>query len=55
MKLQLSLDFIELEDAFMLLNDVKDYVDIIEIGTPFLINNGARVIDFLRTGMKTLY
>lgn len=48
MKLQLSMDFIELEDAFNLLNDVNEYVDIVEIGTPFLINNGARVIDFFK-------
>jgi len=48
MKLQLSLDFIELEDAFKLLNDISEYVDLIEIGTPFLINNGARVIDLFK-------
>lgn len=52
MKLQLSLDFIELEDAFKLLNDVSEYVDLIEIGTPFLINNGARVIDFFKNKFK---
>ena len=40
MKLQLALDDITLEDAIALVHRVHDYVDIIEIGTPFVIAYG---------------
>lgn len=40
MKLQLALDDITLDDALTLLEKVHSYVDIVEIGTPFIIQDG---------------
>lgn len=40
MKLQLALDEHKLEDALSFAEQVAEYVDIIEIGTPFVIDSG---------------
>lgn len=40
MKLQLALDDITLDDALTLLDKVHSFVDIVEIGTPFIIQDG---------------
>ena len=40
MKLQLALDDISLHEAISLGESVSDYVDIVEIGTPFIIEEG---------------
>ncbi|MFT4106702.1 MAG: 3-hexulose-6-phosphate synthase [Lacrimispora sp.] len=40
MKLQLALDDISLENAVKLVEEVHDYIDIIEIGTPMIIEYG---------------
>lgn len=40
MKLQLALDEYKLEDALLFAEKVIDYVDIIEVGTPFVIDSG---------------
>lgn len=40
MKLQLALDVINLDDAVAFVESVRDYVDIIEVGTPFVIDRG---------------
>ena len=37
MKLQIALDDISMEAAMELLGKVKEYADIAEVGTPFLI------------------
>lgn len=44
MKLQLALDDIPLDTAVKLLNQVSDYVDIIEIGTPLIIEYGMEAV-----------
>lgn len=44
MKLQLALDVFNLEDSLKLTEKVKDYVDIIEIGTPFVIEDGMEAV-----------
>ena len=44
MKLQLALDDITLEDALSLVRTVRDYIDIIEIGTPFVIAYGMEAV-----------
>ena len=43
-KLQIALDVWSLEEAFRILNDVADYVDIIEAGTPLVVNEGMRLM-----------
>lgn len=48
MKLQLALDDITLEDAIALVHRVHDYVDIIEIGTPFVIAYGMEAVRVMK-------
>jgi 3-hexulose-6-phosphate synthase len=43
-KLQLALDFIELEDALGLLEKVHAFADIIEVGTPSVIRYGVHAV-----------
>jgi len=43
-KLQLALDFVELEDAMVLLEKVHPFVDILEVGTPTLIRYGVEAV-----------
>lgn len=44
MKLQLALDELRLEEALEFAEKVKDYIDIIEIGTPFVIAEGMNAV-----------
>ena len=44
MKLQIALDDITLEDALVLVGKVRDYIDIIEIGTPFVYEYGMQAV-----------
>ncbi|MCM8607702.1 MULTISPECIES: 3-hexulose-6-phosphate synthase [Lactiplantibacillus] len=44
MKLQLVLDDISLTDALILAEKVRDYVDIFEIGSPFIIAEGMHAV-----------
>lgn len=44
MKLQLALDVLSLQDSLALVEKVQDYVDIIEIGTPFIIEEGMEAV-----------
>ena len=44
MRLQLSCDLLTIEEAIALSEKVKRYVDIIEMGTPFILNNGINVV-----------
>ena len=45
MKLQLALDDITLEDAMELVDKVHHYVDIVEIGSPFIIACGMEPVN----------
>ena len=44
MKIQIALDDISMEAALQLMDDVAEYVDIIEIGTPFLLAYGMQAV-----------
>ncbi|MDF7638120.1 3-hexulose-6-phosphate synthase [Lactobacillus sp. ESL0791] len=48
MKLQLALDDISLTDALSLGEKVRDYVDIFEIGSPFIIEEGMHAVRAFR-------
>lgn len=48
MKLQLALDDLSLEKALELTEEVKDYIDIIEIGTPMIIEYGVQPISMMK-------
>ena len=57
MELQLAIDLLNKEDAAELANKVKDYVDIVEIGTPIVINEGLPAVQYLNDnidGVKVL-
>ncbi|WP_312947045.1 3-hexulose-6-phosphate synthase [Superficieibacter sp.] len=44
MKLQLALDELPMEEALALAEKLREYVDIIEIGTPFVIGEGMNAV-----------
>ncbi|MDF9823825.1 3-hexulose-6-phosphate synthase [Breznakia sp. PF5-3] len=48
MKLQIALDTLTIEECIMLLDEVKDYVDIIEVGTPFLLEEGNKPVKIFK-------
>nr|WP_183327794.1 3-hexulose-6-phosphate synthase [Catenisphaera adipataccumulans] len=48
MKLQLALDDLELNDALALVQKVRDDIDIIEVGSPFIIEEGMRAVRELK-------
>lgn len=54
-RLQLALDDISLEEALGLLEQIHDYVDIIEVGTPFLIEYGVEAIRKIKKQFPGLY
>src|SRR5699024_6861229 len=57
LELQLAIDLLNKEEAAELANKVKDYVDIVEIGTHIVINEGLPAVQHLDNnidGMKVL-
>lgn len=44
MKLQLACDDLSLEEALRLIEEVKEYIDIVEIGTPMVIEYGMEPV-----------
>ena len=44
MKLQLALDFATIEDSIKILKEVNEVIDIVEIGTPFLLQDGLKAV-----------
>lgn len=48
MKLQLALDDISLANGLKLVEKVHDYIDIIEIGSPFIIDEGMHAVRAFR-------
>lgn len=54
-KLQLALDDIGLDEMWDLLAQVQPYVDIVEVGTPFLIAHGVGVIAEIRNRYPDMY
>lgn len=57
LELQLAIDLLNKEQAAELANKVKDYVDIVEIGTPIVINEGLPSVQHMDeniVGVKVL-
>ena len=54
MELQLAIDLLNKEDAAELANKVKDYVDIVEIGTPIVINEGLPAVQHLNDNIDSV-
>lgn len=44
MKLQLAIDDLTLQEALALTHKIKDYVDIIEMGSPFIMEEGMHAV-----------
>ncbi len=54
MKLQLSLDLVGVEEARQILGEVADIIDIVEIGTPFIIREGMHAVRALRKAFPSI-
>ena len=48
MKLQLALDEMKTEEAVKLVEKVKDYIDIIEVGTPICLDAGNKAVERMK-------
>lgn len=48
MKLQLALDEMKTEEAVKLVEKVKDYIDIIEVGTPICLDAGNNAVERMK-------
>lgn len=48
MKLQLALDLVGISGAIEVVKQVEQYVDIVEIGTPIIINEGLHAVKALK-------
>ena len=54
MLLQLALDTIGMKDAKHLLHEVSDVIDIVEIGTPFIIKDGVSAVRKIKKTFPSL-
>ncbi|MGW9893546.1 3-keto-L-gulonate-6-phosphate decarboxylase [Staphylococcus epidermidis] len=52
MELQLAIDLLNKEEAAELAKKVEEYVDIVEIGTPIVINEGLPAIQHLNKNIS---
>ena len=52
MKLQLALDTLTLEECMTLLQETRGSVDIAEVGTPFIIEEGMRPVREFKQHLK---
>lgn len=54
MKLQLALDLVDIPGAIEVVKQVEPYVDIVEIGTPIIINEGLHAVKALKEAFPNL-
>ncbi|EXX85868.1 3-hexulose-6-phosphate synthase [Paenibacillus darwinianus] len=54
MKLQLALDLVNIPEAKEVVKEVQDYIDIVEIGTPVVINEGLRAVKEIKEAFPSL-
>lgn len=54
MKLQLALDLVDIQGAIELVEEVKDHVDVVEIGTPVVINEGLKAVKEVKNAFPQL-
>ena len=52
MKLQLAIDLLNKEEAAKLAQQVEEYVDVVEIGTPIVINEGLGAVELMSQSVK---
>jgi 3-hexulose-6-phosphate synthase len=54
MKLQLALDLVNIPEAKEVVKEVQEYIDIVEIGTPVVINEGLRAVKEIKEAFPNL-
>ena len=54
MKLQLALDLVDIPGAIEVVKQVESYVDVVEIGTPIIINEGLHAVKALKEAFPNL-
>ncbi|MTH55450.1 3-hexulose-6-phosphate synthase [Bacillus mangrovi] len=54
MELQLALDLVNIPEAIELVKEVEDHVDIVEIGTPVVINEGLKAVKEMKKAFPDL-
>jgi 3-hexulose-6-phosphate synthase len=54
MKLQLALDLVDIPEGIALVKEVAEYVDIVEIGTPVVINEGLHAVKQMKAAFPDL-
>ncbi|MEC0666381.1 3-hexulose-6-phosphate synthase [Priestia flexa] len=54
MELQLALDLVNIPEAIELVKQVEEYIDIVEIGTPVVINEGLHAVKAVKEAFPNL-
>ncbi|WP_027416001.1 3-hexulose-6-phosphate synthase [Aneurinibacillus terranovensis] len=54
MELQLALDLVNIPEAKKVVKEVEEYIDIVEIGTPVVINEGLRAVKEIKEEFPNL-
>ncbi|MNW28514.1 3-hexulose-6-phosphate synthase [compost metagenome] len=54
MKLQLALDLVDIPQGIALIREVESYIDIVEIGTPVIINEGLHAVKAVKEAFPEL-
>ncbi|KOO41159.1 3-hexulose-6-phosphate synthase [Priestia koreensis] len=54
MELQLALDLVNIPEAKELVKEVEDHIDIVEIGTPVVINEGLKAVKEIKEAFPNL-
>lgn len=54
MELQLALDLVNVEEGIKLVKEVEQYIDIVEIGTPIIINEGLHAVKAMKEAFPSL-
>ena len=54
MELQLALDLVNIPEAIELVKEVEQYIDVVEIGTPVVINEGLKAVQEMKSAFPHL-
>ncbi|RAS74224.1 3-hexulose-6-phosphate synthase [Priestia endophytica] len=54
MKLQLALDLVNIPEAIEVVKEVEEHIDIVEIGTPVVINEGLKAVKEMKNTFPNL-
>jgi 3-hexulose-6-phosphate synthase len=54
MKLQLALDLVNILEAIEVVKEVEEHIDIVEIGTPVVINEGLKAVKEMKNAFPNL-